>query len=75
MIGLFGFVGNIPNSALFQGILDMDENGYIRADEEMQTSVTGVYVVGDIRVKSVRQVVTAAADGAIAAVHISGKCN
>lgn len=75
MIGLFGFVGNIPNSALFQGILDMDENGYIRADEEMQTSVTGVYVAGDIRVKSVRQVVTAAADGAIAAVHISGKCN
>ena len=75
MIGLFGFVGNIPNSALFQRILDMDENGYIRADEEMQTSVTGVYVAGDIRVKSVRQVVTAAADGAIAAVHISGKCN
>ena len=75
MIGLFGFVGNIPNSALFQGILDMDENGYIRADEEMQTSVDGVYVAGDIRVKSVRQVVTAAADGAIAAVHISGKCN
>ena len=53
----------------------MDENGYIRADEEMQTSVDGVYVAGDIRVKSVRQVVTAAADGAIAAVHISGKCN
>ena len=40
----------------------MDENGYIRADEEMQTSVTGVYVAGDIRVKSMRQVVTAAAD-------------
>lgn len=74
MIGLFGFVGNIPNSGLFQGILELDEKGYICTDEEMRTSVDGVYAVGDIRVKSVRQVVTAAADGAVAAVHISGRC-
>lgn len=75
MIGLFGFVGNIPNSELFQGVLELDEKGYIRTDEEMRTSVDGVYAAGDIRVKSVRQVVTAAADGAIAAVHVSGRCS
>lgn len=74
MIGLFGFVGNVPNSGLFRGILDMDTAGYIRADEEMRTSIDGVYAVGDVRVKSVRQVVTAVADGAIAAVHVSGRC-
>lgn len=73
MLGLFGFVGNIPNSSLVKGMLDMDERGYIRTDEEMHTSLKGVYAAGDIRVKTVRQVVTAAADGAIAAVHISAE--
>ena len=43
------------------------ENGYIRTDEDMQTNLPGVYAAGDLRVKSLRQVVTAAADGAIAA--------
>lgn len=71
MIGLFGFVGNIPNSELVRGIVDLDEGGYIRTDEDMRTSLKGVYAAGDIRVKEVRQVVTAAADGAIAAVSIS----
>lgn len=71
MIGLFGFVGNIPNSELVRGIVDLDEGGYIRTDEDMRTSLKGVYAAGDIRVKEVRQVVTAAADGAIAAVGIS----
>ncbi len=71
MIGLFGFVGNLPNSELVRGIVDTDKAGYIITDEEMHTSLKGVYAAGDIRVKSVRQVVTAAADGAVAAVHIS----
>lgn len=71
MLGLFGFVGNVPNSGLFEGQIDMDERGYIRTDENMQTSLPGVYAAGDIRVKTVRQVVTAAADGAIAAVQIA----
>lgn len=66
MLGLFGFVGYAPNSALFEGKLEM-ENGYIRTDEDMRTSAAGVYAAGDIRVKSLRQVITAAADGAIAA--------
>lgn len=66
--GLFAFIGYLPNSELFQGMLDM-ENGYIKTDENMCTSLPGVYAAGDIRVKKVRQAVTAAADGAIAAIQ------
>jgi thioredoxin reductase (NADPH) len=47
----------------------MDAKGYIIADEEMRTSVEGVFAAGDVRVKSLRQVITACADGAIAAVN------
>ncbi|MCP1111637.1 FAD-dependent oxidoreductase, partial [Lachnospiraceae bacterium PAL227] len=67
LFGLFGFIGTIPNSDLFKGIIDMDERGYIKGDENMGTNLDGVYVAGDVRIKSLRQVVTAAADGAIAA--------
>ncbi|MDO4312179.1 MAG: thioredoxin-disulfide reductase [Eubacteriales bacterium] len=70
MFGLFGFVGTLPNSRMFEGILDMDERGYIKTDEDMHTNLPGVYAAGDIRVKSLRQVVTAVADGAIAAVQV-----
>lgn len=68
MFGLFGFIGTVPNSSLFEGVLDMD-HGYIKTDEDMCTNIPGVYAAGDIRVKSLRQVITAAADGAIAAVQ------
>lgn len=68
IFGLFGFIGYNPNSALFEGILDLDR-GYIKTDENMHTNIEGVYAAGDIRVKSLRQVVTAAADGAIAAMQ------
>lgn len=70
MFGVFGFVGTVPNSKLFEGIIDMDERGYIKTDDDMHTNIPGVYATGDIRVKSLRQVVTAVADGAIAAVQI-----
>ena len=70
MFGVFGFIGTVPNSKLFEGILDMDERGYIRTDEDMHTNIPNVYAVGDVRIKSLRQVVTAAADGAIAAVQV-----
>ena len=70
MFGVFGFIGTVPNSKLFEGIIDMDERGYIRTDENMHTNVPNVYAVGDVRIKSLRQVVTAAADGAIAAVQV-----
>lgn len=68
LFGLFGFIGMIPNSGLFEGIIDMDR-GYIKTDDNMHTNIPGVYAAGDIRVKSLRQVVTAAADGAIAAMQ------
>ena len=68
MLGLFGFVGYLPNTGLFQDQLPL-ESGYIRTDEDMRTAIPGVFAAGDVRVKSLRQVVTAAADGAIAAVQ------
>lgn len=68
LFGLFGFIGYNPNSQLFEGMLDM-ENGYIKTDDNMHTNIPGVFAAGDIRVKSLRQVVTAAADGAIAAMQ------
>ena len=66
--GLFGFVGFAPNTALFEGAVDM-ERGYIVTDEDMHTNIPGVFAAGDLRVKSLRQVITAAADGAIAAMQ------
>lgn len=66
MFGVFGFIGYNPRSDLFEGMLDM-ENGYIKTDDAMHTNIPGVFAAGDIRVKTLRQVVTAAADGAIAA--------
>ena len=68
IFGLFGFIGYNPNSALFEGMIDM-EHGYIKTDENMHTNIEGVFAAGDIRVKTLRQVVTAAADGAIAAMQ------
>ena len=68
LFGLFGFIGLLPKSDLFEGVIDMDK-GYLKTDDNMHTNVEGVYAAGDIRVKSLRQVVTAAADGAIAAMQ------
>jgi thioredoxin reductase (NADPH) len=65
--GLFISVGRNPATELFRGQLELDENGYIVADESTRTSIPGVYAVGDVRTKEVRQIVTAAADGAVAA--------
>lgn len=67
MFGLFGFIGFLPNTHLFEGLIDMDERKYIKTDDNMHTNIPGVFAAGDLRVKSLRQVVTAAADGAIAA--------
>lgn len=63
MMGLFIFVGLDPNSGLLEGKLPL-EKGYIKTDENMHTEIPGVFAAGDIRVKSLRQIVTAAADGA-----------
>lgn len=64
---LFVAIGSVPNTALFEGQLELDENGYVKADETCATSVPGVFVAGDIRTKPLRQVVTAVSDGAVAA--------
>jgi len=73
LFGLFGFIGYNPRSELFVDMLDM-ENGYIKTDDNMHTNIPGVFAAGDIRVKSLRQVVTAAADGAIAAMQAEKYC-
>ena len=61
---LFVAVGRQPQTDLVRGQLALDENGYILADETTKTSVDGVFAVGDVRTKPLRQIVTAAADGA-----------
>ncbi len=66
--GIFIAIGSIPNSALFEGQLARDDSGYIVADETTRTSVPGVFAVGDIRTKALRQIVTAASDGAVASI-------
>jgi len=64
--GVFVSVGRKPNTGLFAGQVDMDENGYVRAGEDTKTGTQGVFAVGDLRTKAFRQVVTAVADGAMA---------
>ncbi|MDD3203498.1 MAG: FAD-dependent oxidoreductase, partial [Pygmaiobacter massiliensis] len=68
--GIFVAVGRVPNTAMFQGQLELDDAGYIVADESTRTSLPGVYAVGDVRTKVLRQIVTAAADGAVASHYI-----
>ena len=63
--GIFISVGRKPNTALFEGQLTL-ENGYIKAGEDTKTNIPGVYAVGDVRTKQLRQIVTAVADGAMA---------
>ena len=65
--GVFVAIGSVPNTALFAGKLEMNEQGYILADESTRTSIEGVFAAGDLRQKHLRQIVTAAADGAVAA--------
>lgn len=67
--GVFIYVGMVPETKILQGKVALDERGYVIGNEAMETSVDGVYVAGDVRVKQLRQVVTAAADGAAAAVN------
>lgn len=68
--GVFISIGRKPATELFAGELALDEGGYIIAGESTQTEVPGVYAAGDVRTKKVRQIITAAADGASAAHHI-----
>ena len=65
--GLFISIGRTPASELFKGQLELDGYGYIVSDETTKTNIAGVFAVGDVRTKALRQIVTAAADGAVAA--------
>jgi thioredoxin reductase (NADPH) len=69
--GIFVFVGFVPNTAQFDGMLTADRWGYVVTDERMCTNVPGVYAAGDVRSKPYRQITTATADGTIAAIAIS----
>ena len=65
---MFIYVGNTPSSSLLKDIVKTDKKGFIITDENMLTSQHGIFAAGDVRQKLLRQVVTAVADGAIAAV-------
>lgn len=67
--GIFVFVGYEPASSLFAGQVDLDGQGYVKTGENMETGVPGVFAAGDLRPKLLRQLVTATADGAVAAVQ------
>lgn len=66
--GVFVYVGHNPSTELVKSLVELDGKGYILTDEEMRTSTPGLFAAGDVRKKLLRQVVTAVADGAIAAV-------
>jgi thioredoxin reductase (NADPH) len=67
--GFFIFAGQSAHTEMFSPIVDTNDHGYIYADEEMRTNIPGVFTAGDVRVKKLRQIVTATADGAIAAIN------
>lgn len=69
--GVFIFIGMKPNLGLFTEKLELDQWGYIKTDDEMRTSIQGVYAVGDVISKKYRQITTAVADGTIAAISIA----
>ena len=64
--GIFVAVGRIPNTNLIKGQIELDNEGYIVAGEDTKTNLPGVFAAGDVRQKPLRQIVTAASDGAVA---------
>ncbi|WP_457568542.1 thioredoxin-disulfide reductase [Desulfurobacterium sp.] len=69
--GIFIFIGSEPNTAPVAHLVDLDDRGYILTDEEMKTATPGLFAAGDTRKKPLKQVITAAADGAVAAMSAS----
>lgn len=68
--GVFVAIGRVPDTAVFEGQVERNEQGYLIADETTRTNVPGVFAVGDVRTKPLRQIVTAASDGAVASKFI-----
>ena len=71
--GVFVAIGLMPDNGFFTGQLELDGAGYIRAGEDCRTNLPGVFAAGDTRTKAVRQIITAAADGAVAALGAAGE--
>ena len=67
--GLFVAIGKVSDTSKFKGVLNLTNNGYIITDEDMRTNIKGVYACGDVREKSLRQIITACSDGAIASTN------
>lgn len=72
--GVFVAVGQIPGNDRFKEVVELDDDGYIVAGEDCKTSAEGIYAAGDCRTKKVRQLITAAADGAVAALAACENC-
>ncbi|MCT8157277.1 FAD-dependent oxidoreductase [Bifidobacterium polysaccharolyticum] len=68
--GVFVFAGYVPQTGMLKGVVDLDDHGYVLTHDYLETSVPGIYAAGDLRVKNLRQVITATADGAVAAVEL-----
>lgn len=68
--GVFFYVGSIPNTAPFEGVLDMDGEGFIITDASLKTSVDGIYAAGDVRSGSIKQVAAAVGEGVTALLHV-----
>ena len=66
-VAVFVAIGRVPNTDFLKGKVDLNKDGYVVAGEDCETSVPGIFVAGDCRTKAVRQLITAASDGAIAA--------
>lgn len=70
--GLFIAIGQVPENGVFKNVVELDEKGYIQAGEDCKTNTEGIFVAGDCRTKEIRQLTTAASDGAVAALAACG---
>ena len=70
--GLFVAIGQAPDNEAFSNVTNLDEKGYIKAGEDLKTGTEGIFTAGDCRTKAVRQLTTAASDGAVAALAACG---
>ncbi|MCX7784816.1 MAG: thioredoxin-disulfide reductase [candidate division WOR-3 bacterium] len=68
--GIFVYIGFVPNSDFVKSLITLDDNGYIITDENLSTNIHGIWAIGDVRRKSLRQIATAVGDGALAAYEV-----
>ena len=68
--GVFVYVGFLPNSKFLEGLVDTDKSGYIKTDDDMKTKTDGIYAVGDVRSKKVRQITVACGEATVAAISV-----